>query len=111
MNLQLWASWIILAFVIRRQLDMFKPCNRLQCIAIAWIDDSVICSSPDISRACRDVLFSTKAIKPWSVKNLQFVKVKRSTRVQTESGITLPSLTLSAREARFNLLMKSRYEK
>lgn len=72
------------------------------------MDCSVICLSLEMSRAKSEVLFFTSSIRPESVRPRQFVKVKRSTRVQTANGSTLPSLTLSASAAKFSRLMKSR---
>lgn len=67
-----------------------------------------MCLSLEMSRASSDELFSTRAMRPVSVRPRQLVNVRRSTLVQTERGMTLPSLTLSARAARLRRLMKSR---
>lgn len=64
MNRQFSASCIMLSLVIKRQPEMFRPCNLLQCSAMVWIETSVMCSSPEISRASNEELFSTNLVKP-----------------------------------------------
>lgn len=106
--LQFCASVMRLSLEMFSQPEMFSPCRRLQFSAMAFTDFSVMCLSLEMSRARSDELPSTKETRPESVRLRQLVRVKRSTRVHTERGCTLPSLTSSARLARLSLLMKSR---
>lgn len=98
----------MLSLEMLSQPEILSPCNRLQFSAMALMDCSVMFLSFEMSKASSDGLFSTRAIRPESVRPRQFVRVNLSTLVHAAKGSTLPSLTLSARAARFNRFMKSR---
>ena len=53
MNRQLSANFTMLSLEILLQLEMLRPCNLLQLSAMAKMEASVICSSPETSRARR----------------------------------------------------------
>ena len=88
---------------------MFNPCNRLQLREMAFIDRSVISPRPVKSSASNLGLFASTPTSPTSVTEEQFVSVRRSSRVQTESGIIVPSFKCSYKNVKFNRFIKKAY--
>ncbi len=69
---------------------------------------SPVGAGSEMSREYRWLLLATSAISPESVKLLHPVRVRRSIRVHSAKGTTLPSLILVAKEDKLRRRTKSR---
>jgi hypothetical protein len=109
--LQLLATSSNDSSVIFLQFVMLRPCSRTAFFAKAFMVRSVMASTLVTSSARRLLLSSNMDTRLKSVNLVQLVRVNRSTRLHTERGPNVPSLTSLPSADRFRRLIRLLYSK